>query len=62
MFRITEDPSSGNLLQCLAKNYKNDSIVSVDMSIIYFYYLCIFFYQVLFNFPVFATFVMLVDG
>jgi len=31
MFRITEDPSSGNLVQCLAKNYKNDSIVSVGM-------------------------------
>jgi len=31
MFRITEDPSSGSLLQCLSKNYKNDSIVSVDM-------------------------------
>ena len=31
MFRITEDPSSGNLVQCLAKNYKNNSIVSVDM-------------------------------
>jgi len=31
MFRITEDPSSGRLVQCLAKNYKNDSIVSVDM-------------------------------
>jgi len=31
MFRITEDPSSGNLVQCLAKNNKNDSIVSVDM-------------------------------
>ena len=31
MFRITEDPSSGSLLQCLAKNYNNDSIVSVDM-------------------------------
>ena len=26
MFRIT-----GSLVQCLAKNYKNDSIVSVDM-------------------------------
>ena len=26
MFRITEDPSSGSLVQC-----KNDSIVSVDM-------------------------------
>jgi len=31
MFRITEDPSSGSLAQCLAENYKNDSIVSVDM-------------------------------
>jgi len=31
MFRITEDPSSGNLVQCLAKNYKNYSIVFVDM-------------------------------
>jgi len=31
MFRITEDPSSGSLLRCLAKNYKNNSIVSVDM-------------------------------
>jgi len=31
MFRITEDPSSGNLVQCLVKNYKNGSIVSVDM-------------------------------
>ena len=31
MFRITEDPSSGSLVQCLAKNYKHDSIVSVDM-------------------------------
>jgi len=30
MFRITEDPSSGSLVQCLAKSYKNDSIVSVD--------------------------------
>ena len=34
MFRITEDPSSGSLVQCLAKNYKNDSIVSVDMDVI----------------------------
>jgi len=32
MFRITEDPPSGSLGQCLAKNYKNDSIVSVDMN------------------------------
>jgi len=31
MFRITQDPSSGSLVQCLAKNYKNDSIMSVDM-------------------------------
>ena len=31
MFRITEDPLPGSLVQCLAKNYKNDSIVSVDM-------------------------------
>jgi len=31
MFRITEDPPSGSIVQCLAKNYKNDSIVSVDM-------------------------------
>jgi len=31
MFRITEDPSPGSFVQCLAKNYKNDSIVSVDM-------------------------------
>jgi hypothetical protein len=31
MFRITEDPSSGRLVQCLAKNYKNNSIVSIDM-------------------------------
>jgi len=31
MFRIAEDPSSGSLVQCLAKNYKNDSTMSVDM-------------------------------
>jgi len=31
MFRITEDPSSGSLVQCLAKHYKNDSILSVGM-------------------------------
>ena len=30
MLWITEDPSSGSLVQCLAKNYKNDFIVSVD--------------------------------
>jgi len=33
MFRITEDPSSGNLVQCLAKNYNKGSIVSVDMDV-----------------------------
>jgi len=31
MFRIAEDPSSGSLVQCWAKNYRNDSIVSVGM-------------------------------
>ena len=31
MCQITEDPSSRSLVQCLAKNYKNDSIVSIDM-------------------------------
>jgi len=31
MFRNTEDPSSGSFVRCLAKNYKNDSIVSFDM-------------------------------
>ena len=31
MFRITEDPSAGSLVKCLDKNYKNDSIVPVDM-------------------------------
>jgi len=31
MFRIREEPSSGRLVQSLAKNYKSDSIVSVDM-------------------------------
>ena len=30
MFRITEDPSSGSLVQCLAKNYKNDSIGPIE--------------------------------
>jgi len=34
MFRITENPSSGCLVQCLAKNYKNYSIVSVDMDVV----------------------------
>jgi len=31
MFRITEDPSSERHVQCLAKNYKKDSIMSIDM-------------------------------
>jgi len=31
MFRITEDPSSARLVQCLATNYKSNIIVSVDM-------------------------------
>jgi len=31
MFRITEDPSSGRLVQCLVKNYMYCSIVFVDM-------------------------------
>ena len=34
MFRITEDPSSGSLVQCLAKNYKIGSVVSVDMDMV----------------------------
>jgi len=34
MFRITENTSSGSLVQCLAKNYKNGSIVSVDMDVV----------------------------
>ena len=34
MFRITEDPSSGSLVQYLAENYKNDSIVSVNMDVV----------------------------
>jgi len=35
MFWITEDPSSGSLVvQCLAKNYKNDSILSVGTDIV----------------------------
>ena len=34
MFQITEDPSSGSLVQCLVKNYKNGSIMSVDMDMV----------------------------
>ena len=36
MFRITEDPSSGSLVQCLAKNYKYDSIMSVGTYFVHF--------------------------
>ena len=32
MFRITEDPSSGSLVQCLAKNYKNGTRLPDDGS------------------------------
>ena len=31
MFWITQDLSSGSIVQCLAKNCKNDSIMSIDM-------------------------------
>ena len=34
MFRITDDPSSRILVQCLAKTTKNGSIVSVDMDVV----------------------------
>jgi len=34
MFRITKDPSSGSLVQRLAKNYKRSSIVSADMDVV----------------------------
>ena len=34
MFRITQDPSSRRLVQCLAKNYTNGSIVSVGMDVV----------------------------
>jgi len=34
MFRITEDQSSGSIVQCLAKNYKNDFIVSLECLLI----------------------------
>jgi hypothetical protein len=34
MFRITVDPSSGSFVQCLAKNYRNDSIVSFGMDVV----------------------------
>ena len=48
MFRITEDPSSGSLVQCLVKNYRNYCIVSVDMDKVgvmaansYLFYVCV---------------------
>jgi len=31
MFRLTKNQSSWSLVQCLAKNYKNDYIVFVDV-------------------------------
>ena len=34
MIWITKDPLSGSLIQYLAKNYKNGSIVSVDMDVV----------------------------
>jgi hypothetical protein len=34
MFRITDDPSSGSFVQCLAKIIKKGSIVSVDMDVV----------------------------
>ena len=34
MFRITRDPSSGRSIQCLVRNYRNGSIVSVDMDVV----------------------------
>jgi hypothetical protein len=34
MFRVKKDPLSGSLVQCLAKNYKNCCIVSVDIDVV----------------------------
>jgi len=34
MFWIKIDPSSGSFILCLAKNYSNGSIVSVDMDVV----------------------------
>ena len=34
MFLITEYPSSGSIVQYLAKNYKNGSNVSVDLGMV----------------------------
>ena len=35
MCRFTEDLSSESLVNCLVKNYENDSIVSVDMDLVH---------------------------
>ena len=45
MFRITVDPSSGSLVQCLVKNYKNGVLYSTHTHhgvspILYFHYVC----------------------
>jgi len=32
MFRITEDPSSGSLVECLDENYKNDFTIFVVLA------------------------------
>jgi len=34
MFRITRDPSSGSFILCLDKNFRNGSIVFVDMDVV----------------------------
>jgi len=33
MFQFTRDPSSGSSVQCLAKNYSNGFILSIDTDI-----------------------------
>ena len=48
MFRIKEDPLSGSRVQCLAKNYKNDSIMPIDMSA---EIILVFFSQALYKAP-----------
>ena len=48
MIRVTEDPSSGSLVQCLPKNYKNDFIVFVDMDMVGVI-ACIFLYSELYT-------------
>jgi len=51
MFRITEDPSSGSLVQCLAKNYKNESIVYEGSAFIYDRLILVIFSQALYKAP-----------